>query len=309
MRRIGINGAHGPFSLSGTASYLNTDGFQSLNNDYWNFSTVWRSDLDLLPTGTLRAFLRYSESRTGLVNFDVFQNRPDPDAYARDNFFLEQGRVGACADGRVQLSRRGVVRARQLPLPRHPGRRGGRRRAGTDRQPYAERADPGRDASELSLAGLCAVDRSASSTRSNGRSSRWNRKPSRGARRQSEGSARRCGRTARSSACTGRSRLQLLDDTLRGVGGVRYDHYDGFGDQVTASGSGSYLIRPTQTRLRVGYAEGFRAPTFDELFGPLGNPDLRARNQLGDRRRAHARACSAAACASSRPTSTARCTT
>jgi len=73
----------------------------------------------------------------------------------------------------------------------------------------------------------------------------------------------------------GQEQLQLLDDALRGVGGIRYDHYDVFGDQTTLSGSGSYLIRPTQTRLRVGYAEGFRAPTFDELFGALGNPTLK----------------------------------
>jgi outer membrane receptor protein involved in Fe transport len=58
---------------------------------------------------------------------------------------------------------------------------------------------------------------------------------------------------------------------------VRYDHYDGFSDQVTWSGSASYLVKPTHTRLRVGYAEGFRAPTFDELFNPeLGSPTLKA---------------------------------
>jgi len=66
-----------------------------------------------------------------------------------------------------------------------------------------------------------------------------------------------------------------FDDTARAVGGLRYDHYDRFSDEVTLSGSSSYLIRPTGTRLRVGYAEGFRAPTFNELFEPsLGNPRL-----------------------------------
>jgi vitamin B12 transporter len=71
--------------------------------------------------------------------------------------------------------------------------------------------------------------------------------------------------------------LHLLRDTLIGVGGVRYDSIDGFGNQVTWSGSGSYLVRPTDTRLRLSYATGFRAPTFDELFTPtLGNPNLSA---------------------------------
>jgi len=35
---------------------------------------------------------------------------------------------------------------------------------------------------------------------------------------------------------------------------------------VTWSGSGSYLVQPTDTRLRLSYATGFRAPTFEELF-------------------------------------------
>jgi outer membrane receptor protein involved in Fe transport len=54
----------------------------------------------------------------------------------------------------------------------------------------------------------------------------------------------------------GQGQLQLLNDTLRGVGGVCYDHYDDFGSQVTVSGSGSYLFQPTQTRGRRGDLDG-----------------------------------------------------
>src|SRR5262245_16531960 len=75
----------------------------------------------------------------------------------------------------------------------------------------------------------------------------------------------------------GQEQLTLLDGALHGVGGVRYDHYDDFGDHWTFSGSGTYLVAPTDTRLRLSYAQGFRAPTFSELFEPeLGNPDLQA---------------------------------
>ena len=46
---------------------------------------------------------------------------------------------------------------------------------------------------------------------------------------------------------------------------------------MTWSGSGTYLVEPTDTRLRLSYATGFRAPTFDELFEPtLGNPNLQS---------------------------------
>ena len=66
------------------------------------------------------------------------------------------------------------------------------------------------------------------------------------------------------------------------TGGVQYDHHSVFGDQTTGRAAVSYLIRPTDTRLKGSWAEGFRAPTFDELFfpaqapcPPFGNPKLR----------------------------------
>jgi vitamin B12 transporter len=58
-------------------------------------------------------------------------------------------------------------------------------------------------------------------------------------------------------------------------GGVRYDDYDTFGDEVT------YRVAALDevvegTRFRASYATGFRAPTFNELFWPgLGNLNLK----------------------------------
>jgi vitamin B12 transporter len=73
----------------------------------------------------------------------------------------------------------------------------------------------------------------------------------------------------------GQQQLDLLDN-LHVLGGVRYDQYDGIGGKVTGSAAGTYLVQTTQTRLRLSYAGGFRAPTFDELFDPfLGNASLR----------------------------------
>src|SRR5262249_33919499 len=45
-------------------------------------------------------------------------------------------------------------------------------------------------------------------------------------------------------AVFGQEQLKLLDGALHGVGGVRYDHYDDFGDHWTFSGSGTYLVAP-----------------------------------------------------------------
>lgn len=71
------------------------------------------------------------------------------------------------------------------------------------------------------------------------------------------------------------------------VGGVRYVHNDSFGDRAVPQVSAGYLLWRgrellTGTRLRFAYAEGIKAPRFEESFGVTGtfltlpNPGLRA---------------------------------
>ncbi len=80
----------------------------------------------------------------------------------------------------------------------------------------------------------------------------------------------------------GQNELRLFDRLFL-TGGVRYDHNSAFGSATTGRAAVSYLVRETDTRLKGSWAEGFRAPTFNELFFPatfppcpaFGNPDLR----------------------------------
>jgi vitamin B12 transporter len=69
--------------------------------------------------------------------------------------------------------------------------------------------------------------------------------------------------------------LRLLNERLFLVGGFRIDDNQDFGTHVTPSGSFAYLIPKTGTKLKGGFAGGFRAPNFNELFFPnFGNPNL-----------------------------------
>ncbi|MBM4247726.1 MAG: TonB-dependent receptor [Deltaproteobacteria bacterium] len=80
----------------------------------------------------------------------------------------------------------------------------------------------------------------------------------------------------------GQEQVRLFDDHLILLGSVRYDHDTQFGSVTspTAAIAGRLPWQPwpgywTGTRLRATYAQGFRAPTFNELFFPgFGNPDL-----------------------------------
>jgi vitamin B12 transporter len=75
--------------------------------------------------------------------------------------------------------------------------------------------------------------------------------------------------------------IKLFDDRLIVIPGVRLDDHQNFGTEWSPSVSSSYLFRETGTKLKAGYAEGFKAPTLNELFFPpgfgcaaFGNPDL-----------------------------------
>ena len=80
----------------------------------------------------------------------------------------------------------------------------------------------------------------------------------------------------------GQEQVRLFDDHLILLGSVRYDHDQQFGEVTSPTGAIAVRLpwQPwpgywTGTRLRATYAEGFRAPTFNELFFPgFGNPNL-----------------------------------
>lgn len=80
------------------------------------------------------------------------------------------------------------------------------------------------------------------------------------------------------SSNAGFAQAQLnLWDRLFGTAGIRQDNYNVFGDTTTYRLTGGYLHKDTDTKLRMSYGTGFRAPSINELFFPnFGNPTLRA---------------------------------
>jgi vitamin B12 transporter len=73
-----------------------------------------------------------------------------------------------------------------------------------------------------------------------------------------------------------------LFDRLYLTAGLRYDGNSAFEDKATPRVALSYLLKATDTRLKASWGQGFRAPTFNELFfpafppcPPFGNPNLR----------------------------------
>ncbi|MDO5768697.1 MAG: TonB-dependent receptor [Psychrobacter sp.] len=65
----------------------------------------------------------------------------------------------------------------------------------------------------------------------------------------------------------------LGSDSFDAQANVRYDDFSEYGSQTTYNLGGAYHITPG-FRVGANYAKGFRAPSFNELFGYGGNPKL-----------------------------------
>ena len=66
------------------------------------------------------------------------------------------------------------------------------------------------------------------------------------------------------------------------TGGVRYDHDSAYGDHVSWSANARWNLTPS-TSISGSYAEGFKAPTLYQLYGPfgLGNVNLQPETARG----------------------------
>jgi vitamin B12 transporter len=258
---LSFSGTHGIVSFSGALANIDTDGFRSFNDGYRNFSANTRIDVDVLPQGTLRGFLRYGDAKVGLFNNKNYLGLPDPNARQLENFVLMKGEwehtIGEgfnyrIAGAYVKDNQRFFDEPDQFdPLGSGISRIPVELRTGEIQANYSWR-----DLS-ITTAGFEFKDRVAD-VRSNfgGFRSAFNKKRNNFAYYLQE-------------------RVRLLDERLFLTAGFRVDDNEDFGTHVTPSWSIVYLIPQFGTKLKGGFAEGFRAPNFNELFYPnFGNPNL-----------------------------------
>jgi vitamin B12 transporter len=63
--------------------------------------------------------------------------------------------------------------------------------------------------------------------------------------------------------------------------GGRLDEVSSFGGQFTYRGALAYFIPGWETKVKVSYGTGFKAPSIYQLYSPYGNQDLSAENSRG----------------------------
>jgi vitamin B12 transporter len=264
-----LQGAEGKLAYSGALSYFSTTGFRPINDNSDNLAGAFRLDYHLDENTTVRGFARYIRANISLASFSVFSGIPlNPNAHQRNEFMLYKGEVDH-KFGDHLLARlsafyvRDELRLNTVPFAGNPS-------SETDHIPDETR---GANLETVytwtsafrTLVGFDFVDRW---THSGSDIVTFLPRPVTqiltvfNARRQEY-------------AGYVEQEARLLDGRVIATGGFRTDGNSEFGEEVSPAWSVAIPVNQYGITFRGNYAEGFRAPSFDELFFPgFGNPKL-----------------------------------
>lgn len=259
-----LTGSSGALGYAGSLSYYSTSGYRVVNDSSDNLAGALRLDYQLNADTALRGFARYFRSNVSLADFTNFIPAVDPSAHQRDEFMLFKGEI----DHRFSEHLRTNVSAyfvrddlniNALAFPAYPFTE-------IDRIPDEIRgttweADYSWTRHLRTLVGFDFKDRWARSLDEFG---------SPGALAPTIFHAQR-----QEYAGYVEQEASLLDGLINATGGFRVDGNSQFGKEESSSWAVSIPITRYGTTLRGSYAEGFRAPAFNELYYPFyGNPHL-----------------------------------
>ncbi|MGH7924760.1 MAG: TonB-dependent receptor plug domain-containing protein, partial [Candidatus Binatus sp.] len=267
-----VSGAEGNLHYSGAVSYFSTEGYRPVNDNSDNLALNGRLDYHLGDDTVIRGFARYIASNVSLPNFSVFSGSDlNPTAHERNEFMLFKGEV------EHQFGEKLLVRTNAFFV---------RQDQRTTSTPYQGNLSSEEDRiPDETRGGLieavytwCAGFRTLAGfefrdlwVRSGSISTFANFTPP---------------PPLETSVSLFRARRQeyagyleqegnFLNGHVLVTGGVRVDGNSQFGEAVSPGWSVAIPITKISTTLRGSYNEGFRAPSFDELYFPnFGNPNL-----------------------------------
>jgi vitamin B12 transporter len=248
---LGLSGSSGALSYSLSSSYIGTDGFR-VNDDYRNGAISARLDYELIKDGSLSAIFNMTDTDLGLVNDDVSCGAVDRNAREKDQHLagrLEwQQKIFPEWDYRFSI---GINQSHELFTDPDASCFSSKRTLIKPRILSPQFQTNYRlGSAQLITFGFDGDLREAKFPGVN--------------------------KSQNNQAVYLQDQMKLLDERLILVAGTRYDHNEDFGSHWTPSASAAYLFRESGTKLKASYAQGFRAPTFDDLFFPgFSNPNLK----------------------------------
>lgn len=259
-----VNGAEGRLGYSGVLSYFSTEGFQKTNDNSDNLSGAFRLDYHLDDDTTIRGFARYFRSNVSLVNLSNFAEAIDPNGHQREEFMLFNGVIEHRFNEHLSVRAnayfvRDDVRLNDLPEPSYPSTQIARIpdeiRGGNTEAVYTWAP------SWRTVIGFDFKDRWARTYDLFSFPGFTSLTIFRAQRQEYAGYVEQEG--------------SALDGRILGTAGFRADGNSQFGKEVSPSWSVVIPVKELNTNFRGSYSEGFRAPSFDELYFPFfGNPHL-----------------------------------
>jgi len=265
-----FDGAKDKLAYSGALSYFSTTGFRPINDNSDNLAGSLRLDYHLDTNTTIHGFARYNRANVSLASFSVSAGIPlNPNAHQRDEFMLFKGGVDHQFGDRLLVRAnafyvRNELRLNEAPFIGSPSSQ-------VDHVPDETR---GGDLQAIyawtqnlhTVLGFDFLDQWARS-----RSDSLFFSPPPITQFLSAFHARR-----QEYAGYVQQEARLFHGYLIATGGFRVDGNSQFGKEVSPAWSVAIPLKQYGTTLRGNYSEGFRAPSFNELFFPgFGNPALK----------------------------------
>jgi vitamin B12 transporter len=259
------NGAEGKLGYSGSISYQSTEGFRPINDSSDLLSGAGRLDYQLGADTTVSGFARYVRSNVGLVNFsNSVGEAQDPNAHQRGEFMLYKGAIEHNFTDRLVAKWSTFFVRNEIRLNNYP-----------------EAANPAFEVDDIPEETWATNPEVAYTWGSGARSLAGFDFHNRWARIRDEFVLP----TFSSFTDFHHERQEYAgyveqEETLpqgRAIitGGFRVDGNSDFGEEVSPAWAVVVPVRPLNASLRGSYSEGFRAPSYDELFFPgFGNPNL-----------------------------------
>jgi len=264
------SGALDRLGYSGSVSYYSTSGFQPVNSDNDNLSLTSRLDYHLTDDTVLRAWARYTFADVGLPEFsNEDPGSPlDPTAHQRTEFMLYKGEVDSHLTDKLLVRWFGSFVRDEIRI---------------NKSPTAAPLTNGE--SDDIPDEIWGTNMEAAYNWCEGFDTlagfdfkyRWGRDGDDSTFPGSPPSITVFTEDREEYAGYLQQQGRFFDGHLLVTGGFRVDGNSQFGKEVSPAWSVALPFDKYGITLRGSYAEGFQAPTFDELYFPgFGNPNLQA---------------------------------
>lgn len=274
---LAFDGAEGKLAYSSALSYFSTSGYRIRNDSSDNLSGAIRLDYHLDEDTVIRGFARYTRANVSLANYSIYSGiANNPSAHQRNEFMLYKGEIDRKFGDRLVTNLSGYfvrdeLRLNALPFLEQAHVPFGSLTSESDHIPDETRGAnleaiytwaPGL----RSLAGFDFKDRWVHS-----QSDFFFFTPHLPATQSlTIFNARR-----QEYAGYVEQEARLFHGHLIGTAGFRVDGNSQFGEEVSPAWSVAIPLQQYGVTLRGSYSEGFRAPSFNELYFPgFGNPQL-----------------------------------